>query len=148
VLGLLIAWLIYGRKAMAQGQPDPLKRLLGPVFTGMENKWWVDEFYDWLVIRPYNRLAAWLAFTVDWRFWHDWLHDVVIVGLYRKGSNWLAYRFDLGVIDGAGTGLGSVTRLAAGQLQRLQSGYVRNYALAIFIGLLLLFGLLVVSLVV
>jgi NADH-quinone oxidoreductase subunit L len=148
VLGLLIAWLIYGRKVMAQGQPDPLKRLLGPVFTGMENKWWVDEFYDWLVIRPYNRLAAWLAFTVDWRFWHDWLHDVVIVGLYRKGSNWLAYRFDLGVIDGAGTGLGSVTRLAAGQLQRLQSGYVRNYALAIFIGLLLLFGLLVISLVV
>jgi NADH-quinone oxidoreductase subunit L len=143
-VGLLLAWITYGRKAPAQGAADPLKRLLGPVYNGMENKWWVDEFYQRLVIGPYVSLARWLAETVDGRFWHDWFHDVVLAGSFRRGTGWLAWRFDLGVIDGAGTGLGRLTRGAAARLQRLQTGYVRNYALALLIGLLLMFGIILV----
>jgi NADH-quinone oxidoreductase subunit L len=141
ILGLFLAWLAYGRRSLTAGQQDPLKRLLGPVFSGMENKWWVDELYERIVIHPYVSLARWLADTVDGRFWHDWFHDVVLAASFRRGSGWLAERFDLGVIDGAGSGLGSLTKTAASRLQRLQTGYVRNYALAIFVGLLLMFGL-------
>ncbi|MCJ7512169.1 MAG: NADH-quinone oxidoreductase subunit L [Anaerolineales bacterium] len=141
-LGLLLAWIAYGRKALALGRPDPLKRLLGPVFTGMENKWWVDELYQRVLIGPYVALAGWLAETVDGRFWHDWFHDVVLAGSFQKGAGWLAQRFDLDVIDGAANGLGSLTRAAAGRLHRLQTGYVRNYALAILVGLLLMFGVI------
>ncbi len=108
----------------------------------MENKWWVDELYQRLVIGPYVSLARWLADTVDGRFWHDWFHDVVLAGSFRKAAGWLAGPFDLGVVDAAGSGLGRLTRGAAGRLQRLQTGYVRNYALALLIGLLLMFGII------
>ncbi len=141
-VGLLLAWIAYGRKALAQGAADPLKRPLGRVFTGMQNKWWVDELYQRLVIGPYVSLAGWLADTLDGRFWHDWFHEVVLAGSFRRASAWLAGRFDLGVIDGAGAGLGSLTRGMASWLQRLQSGYVRNYALALLVGLLLMFGII------
>jgi NADH-quinone oxidoreductase subunit L len=141
-IGLLLAWIAYGRKSLLQGAPDPLKRVLGPVFTGMEHKWWVDELYQKVVIGPYVSLARWLAETVDGRFWHDWFHDVALTGSFRRATGWLAGRFDLGVIDGAGAGLGSLTRGAATRLQRLQTGYVRNYALALLIGLLLMFGII------
>jgi NADH-quinone oxidoreductase subunit L len=108
----------------------------------MENKWWVDELYQRLVIGPYVSLARWLADTVDGRFWHDWFHDVALAGSFRTAAGWLAGPFDLGVVDAAGSGLGRLTRAAASRLQRLQTGYVRNYALALLVGLLLMFGII------
>ena len=46
--------------------------------------------------------------------------------------------FDLPVIDGAANGLGRATQAWAGGLRRLQSGYVRTYALAVLIGAVLM----------
>jgi NADH-quinone oxidoreductase subunit L len=47
---ILLSWLIYGRSPLKLGQPDPLKERLGAVFTGMENKWFVDEGYFAVII--------------------------------------------------------------------------------------------------
>jgi NADH-quinone oxidoreductase subunit L len=44
------------------------------------------------------------------------------------------------VIDGAANGLGALAGRAAGLLRRLQTGYVRNYALALFVGVIVLLG--------
>jgi NADH-quinone oxidoreductase subunit L len=140
LVAIVISWLLYGRKTMEAGESDPLRPILGPVFVGMENKWWVDELYGVLFIRPYIWLANFFAETIDWRFWHDWFHDSVLGAFYRNGSRWLATAFDLRVIDAIANGLGAVTQGAAVQLRRLQTGYVRNYALAVLIG-----GLLVLS---
>ena len=30
-----LSWVLYGRNPLTKGQPDPLKKMLGPVFTGM-----------------------------------------------------------------------------------------------------------------
>jgi len=46
------------------------------------------------------------------------------------------------VIDGAANGLATVTQQFAGGLRRLQTGYVRNYALSIFLGLVLIMAYL------
>jgi NADH-quinone oxidoreductase subunit L len=108
--------------------------------VGMENKWWVDELYEVLFIRPYIWLAHFFAETIDWRFWHDWFHDSVLGAVYRNGSHWLATAFDLRVIDAIANGLGAVTQGAAVRLRNLQTGYIRNYALAVLVG-----GLLVLS---
>jgi len=128
------AWLLYGRRPLAEGEADPLRRLLGPVFVGIQNKWWIDEFYDWLLVRRYVRLAAFLAEVIDGRFWHDWFHDTLMARSFRMGTRWLAEPFDLGVIDGAANGLADLIKAAAGRLHRLQTGFVRNYALALFLG--------------
>ncbi len=43
LLAILISWFIYGRNPLKADQVDPLKKPLGPIFTGMESKWIVDE---------------------------------------------------------------------------------------------------------
>lgn len=139
-LAIILAWLLYGRDPLREGQPDPLRRLLGRVFVGMERKWAVDEFYDWLVIRPYVRLSWILAEVIDGRFWHDWFHDTLLARSFRLGTRWLSEGFDLHVIDGAANGLARLTERAATQLRRVQTGYVRNYALAFFLGVVSLLG--------
>ncbi|NIS80973.1 MAG: NADH-quinone oxidoreductase subunit L [Anaerolineales bacterium] len=138
LLAIALSWRLYGRAPMEEGQPDPLRKLLGPIFVGMENKWWVDEIYDFLIVRPYVALAAFLADVVDWRFWHDWFHDSVLARAFREGTRWLNDAFDLRVIDGAANGLGDLTKGVAARLRLLQTGYVRNYALAVLVGVLLI----------
>ena len=49
-------------------------------------------------------------------------------------STWLAYVLDAKVVDGAVNGVGSVVRAAGTRLRRVQTGYVRNYALGIGFG--------------
>ena len=99
LIAIAFSWLLYGRRSIAAGGRDPLQRILGPVFVGMERKWWVDELYEVIVIRPYVALAAFLAQVVDWRFWHDWFHDRVLANSYNKGARRLAQMFDLRLIE-------------------------------------------------
>jgi NADH-quinone oxidoreductase subunit L len=106
----------------------------------MENKWWIDELYTALFIKPYIFIANFLADVIDWRFWHDWFHDSVLGAIYQNGSRWLAQAFDLQVIDAAANGLATLTKGAATRLRLIQTGYVRNYALAVLVG-----GVLVLS---
>ncbi len=86
LLAIYLSWLLYGRKPLVAGQKDPLKQPLGFVFTGMEHKWYVDEFYNAVILKPYSAISAFLADVVDGRFWHDWFHEKVIAGTY----NWLS----------------------------------------------------------
>jgi NADH-quinone oxidoreductase subunit L len=137
LLALGMSWWLYGRTTLKAGEEDPLRGILGPLFIALENKWWVDELYQFLFIRPYVALAGFLADVVDWRFWHDWFHDSVLARAFQSGTRWLNDGFDLRVIDGAANGLGDLTKAAAARLRVLQTGFVRNYALSILVGFLL-----------
>jgi NADH-quinone oxidoreductase subunit L len=140
---ILLAWALYGRRPLKADQPDPLRRLIGPVFTALENKWWVDELYWIAVVNPYIMLARFFAVTLDWRFWHDWFHDRVIAGTYNGLSRVMAVQIDLGVIDGIANGLGTLTQSTASILRQVQSGFVRNYALTVLLGVVLMIGYLI-----
>jgi NADH-quinone oxidoreductase subunit L len=93
--------------------------------------------YGILVVRPYTALSRFLAEVVEWRWWHDGFHDAVLARGFRGVTRWLAWGFDLPVIDGAANRLATWTQQAAGLLRRVQTGYVRNYALSVLIGLVL-----------
>lgn len=136
-LAILLAWVVYGRKPLTKGQKDPLRGALGAVFVLLENKYYVDEIYHVLLVRPYDWLAAFLADVVDWRFLHDWLHDTVITRSFTASTKWLAESMDLKFIDAAFNGLATLTGKLAGGLGRLQTGYVRNYALSVIVGVVL-----------
>ncbi len=143
LLAIFISWWFYGRNPLKAGQPDPLKKLLGPIFTGMENKWFVDEIYWALFVDRYVDLARFLADVVDWRFWHDWFHDRLIAGTY----NWLAnvalnHYADQRFIDALANGLGTLTQKFSAALRKVQNGYVRSYALSVLLGVVLLLGYL------
>mgnify|MGYP006278368805 CR=1 FL=1 len=140
-----LAWLLYGRKPLEEGEEDPLARSLGPVFTWINRKWYVDEIYRFLFLDRYQDLAKFLSKTLDWEIWHDWFHDRVIGAAYRQGSRILAQPIDLGLIDGAANGLARMVDRAAGGLGKLQTGFVRNYALAVFTGVVIILGYLLLQ---
>ena len=89
--GIVLAWYLYMRRAqemqklpLNQRPDDPLRSIIGPVFTLLENKYWVDEFYGYIiVIKPYQWLSKFLAEKVDWAFWHDFFHDKILAGSFN-----------------------------------------------------------------
>jgi NADH-quinone oxidoreductase subunit L len=115
LLGLVVAWLVYGRRSLGSpASPDPLELSLKGLFRAVEHKWWVDEAYHVIFVHPYELLTRFLSQPVD-----------------------------LGVIDGAANGLATLSRRLARAWSRLENGFVRSYALAIAIGLVLILGYLV-----
>jgi len=146
---LLSAWIYFSRYNRMQEMPvakrpdDPLRQFLGPVFTWLNHKWYVDELYKMVILDPYISLSRFLADVVDWRFWHNWFHDRVIKAGFDLLTTLLAVRVDLGGIDAAANGLGALTQRFARSLRRVETGYVRNYALSIFLGVVLIIGYLI-----
>ena len=146
LLAIFISWLIYGRRPLAEGQIDPLKKMLGPVFTVFERKYWVDEFYWAVFVNRYVDISRFLANVIDGRFWHDFVHEKVIAGTY----NWLSRTvLDFGVdqhfIDAIANGLGTLTKNISTGLRRLQNGFVRSYALAVLLGVVIIVGYLLLK---
>lgn len=116
LLGLWLAWTIYRHAPTSQKEPDVLQKALGPLFTAMEHKWWVDELYTAIVLNPIKAIAGFFSNTID-----------------LKG------------IDAAGTGLANATTGLGNWLRRFQNGYVRTYALWMLLGMLAIMTFLVLK---
>jgi NADH-quinone oxidoreductase subunit L len=89
-----------------------------------------------------------LGWTIDWRFWHDWFHDRALKDTFLAVTDLLANPIDHLVIDGAVNGLGRLTARASASLRKMQTGFVRNYALMMLAGVVLVvawFALLVMQ---
>jgi NADH-quinone oxidoreductase subunit L len=143
LFAILLSWLLYGRKPLRAGQADPLKRMLGPIFTGMQRKWFVDEAYQALILDRYAALARFTADVIDGRFWHDWFHEKVIVGSYNFISGIALNRYaDQRGIDAFFNELGAWTKDASESLRRVQNGFVRSYALVVLVGVVAMLGYL------
>ena len=143
---IALSWVLYGRQPLAEGQKDPLKKLLGPIFTVFERKYWVDEAYWAVFVNRYVDIARFLADVIDGRFWHDFVHEKVIVGTY----NWLSrtvldLRVDQQFIDAIANGLGELTKRISSGLRHLQNGFVRSYALAVLAGVVVILGYLILK---
>jgi len=146
LLAILISWLIYGRNPLKTGQVDPLKKPLGFLFTGMENKWFVDEIYQTIIINPFAKLSEFLADVVDWRFWHDWFHETIIAGTYNWLSNIaLNVYADQKGIDAFANWLGTATQWLSGVMRKVQNGFVRSYALSVLLGVVFIIGYLILK---
>jgi len=96
-----------------------------------------------VIVNPYVAVSNWLADQVDWRFWHDWFHDKVLAGGFNLLTRVLSVQIDLGIIDGIANGLGTVTQRIAAAMRSIQTGFVRNYALAVFLGMVIILGYLI-----
>jgi NADH-quinone oxidoreductase subunit L len=141
---IFISWLLYGRTPLEAGQPDPLKKPLGFIFTGMENKWFVDEGYFAVIINPFKHFSQFLADVIDWRFWHDFVHDTLIVGTYNWLSSIALDRYaDQKGIDAFANWLGAATQWISENIRKVQNGFVRSYALAVMLGVIIILGYLI-----
>jgi NADH-quinone oxidoreductase subunit L len=146
LLAIYFSWMIYGRNPLGAGQIDPLKKSLGAFFTGAENKWYVDEIYQAIIITPFTKLSYFLADVIDWRFWHDWFHETVIAGTYNWVSNIALNRYaDQQGIDAIANGLGTWTQYFSATLRKVQNGFVRSYALSVLLGVVVILGYLILK---
>ncbi len=128
--GLLLGWLVYRR--LPSGAADPLSRPLGPIYRLLQNKYYFDELYDLLFVRP----AYWFAETFVYR-WLDrgvidgFLHAVGRTAL-RLGS-FLRNAIDLPIVNGLGDAVGEGVKRAGRRFRLIQTGRVQEY---LVIGLL------------
>ncbi|KRA83465.1 NADH-quinone oxidoreductase subunit L [Altererythrobacter sp. Root672] len=104
LIGLSLAWLAYGRKSSLPGKTA---EQLGPVYRFLYNKWYFDEIYDFLFVRP----AFWLGRQL-WKRGDEGLID-------RFGPDGAAWVVEKGAVG---------ARLA-------QSGNLTTYALVMLLGL-------------
>ena len=103
-------WLAYRMYIQNPGMADRWMKYHKELYAFSLNKWYFDELYNRIFVRP----AFWLGNL----FW-------------KKG--------DGAIIDGFGPdGIAAVTRRVASRMSWLQSGYVYHYAFAMMIGVVLL----------
>ncbi|MBC7160365.1 MAG: NADH-quinone oxidoreductase subunit L, partial [Porphyrobacter sp.] len=104
LLGLAVAWLAYIHDTSI---PAAAARRLGPIYRFVFNKWYFDELYDALFVRP--------AFALGRILWQ---------------------RGDVGIIDRFGPdGAAWVVDRGAVLARKVQSGYLTSYALIMLLGL-------------
>jgi NADH-quinone oxidoreductase subunit L len=109
VAGIGLAWYFWLKNRRAS---ENIARSAAPVYTLLLNKYYVDELYDAVVVRPINAVST----TVLW-----------------KGA-------DAALIDGSVNGVGKAVQGTSATLRRLQSGSVRAYAASLFLGVVLILG--------
>lgn len=113
--GIALAYLMYFKQT---AMPGKVRAASGPIYTFLLNKWYWDELYERIFIRPARAIG-----TMLWQ------------------------RADLGMIDKGlihGVIIGSIKNGAA-RLRTIQTGMVYHYAYAMVIGLFALLTYLILK---
>jgi len=107
LIGISLAYVLY---LAAPGIPAKLATTFSGLYKFLLNKWYWDELYDFLFVRP--------AFYLGRGFW-------------KAGDEEL--------IDGVGpNGFARATKAIAGKTSRLQTGYLYHYAFVMLAGVAIL----------
>ncbi|MEE3227561.1 MAG: NADH-quinone oxidoreductase subunit L [Chloroflexota bacterium] len=146
VASIFVGFIVYYRRPLESSTaPDPLISVLGPSLKFFYNKWYIDELYDATFVRLYEWKARFLAFQVDWDFWHDFVHDQIILKSFKNAAGTLSGPVDRLGINKFFDGLAySVQNIAVNVLRPLQTGYVRNYALGVMLGVVMVLGIMLI----
>ncbi|MDP9342920.1 MAG: NADH-quinone oxidoreductase subunit L [Actinomycetota bacterium] len=86
---------------------------------------------DWIALRDRFRPVQQ---TLAHGWWFDQVYGALLVTPGKAGAAFVAYVVDRRIIDGAGNVLANLFARAASAGRRLQTGIVRTYALAFFLG--------------
>jgi NADH-quinone oxidoreductase subunit L len=125
--GLFIGWWVYGRKPIEGEAPDPLIKPLGPVHGFLRNKWYWDELYTVLFIRPTVYLSETVVYEVMDRGIIDGTLHLIARTTYALGAYFK--RFEERVIsDGVDAVKDLVLSFAEGG-RSLQTGKIQEYVL-------------------
>lgn len=101
VVIIVFAWRSFSRKERFEEN-----KVLGKV---LENKWYIDELYDNIIVKPLNGLAGFFK-------------DV----------------FEKNIVDGAVNGVGRLVQYSSRQVRLLQNGQVGSYILVMVLSLIVI----------
>ena len=128
--GVAIGYRLYA----TYREREPLTAL-GPGYTLLVNKYYLDDLYMKGIIRP-------IQYGIS--RWVNWTNQNILDGAVNAAA-WLTRKLSLGVdevdrkvVDGAVNGTGILTKLAGTGLRLIQSGDVQSYAALLFAGTVIL----------
>jgi NADH-quinone oxidoreductase subunit L len=103
VVSILFAGKLYGKQFKGENTTEGLPGILA-------NKWYVDELYNTIIVKPLDAFAGFLGRVVDNK-----------------------------IIDGLVNGVGKAVQFSGRQMRLLQSGQVGSYILIMMISIILFF---------
>ena len=135
VSGTLLAYVLYGTKTV---NLNDMKRHLAGMHQFLSQKWYFDELYDALFMKPMHQVAAFFA----------WIDRTLIDALVHSSarlivqvSKWDRF-FDEKFIDGLVNLIGRATFSSGILLKVVQTGRLRQYVMFIVVGVVALFAVL------
>ncbi len=129
---MLLAVWIYGVDP-SWSRAKAFVRRFPELFEWVNAKYYVDEFYEAMLIEPCKRLSAQL-----WSF-DTWVVDGMVNGAARftKAAANFSFWIDSKIVDGAVNLVAWLIQQAALGFKALQSGRVQNYAFVMFLGFII-----------
>jgi NADH-quinone oxidoreductase subunit L len=111
LIGISIAWLMYVKNT---GMPGKFVAAFPGLFKVVNNKYYVDEFYDFVFVR----------------------------GIMKAGGVLLKV-VDIGIIEGIINGVGALLQWIGGGLRKFETGFVQQYAFGMILGAIIVVGYIV-----
>ena len=114
ILSIPIAYYLFVKN---KNLPEQIAKVNKPLYEFLLNKWYFDELYDVLIVKPSKNLGLFL-----WKF------------------------FDIKLIDGFGPdGISSLIKKCSLKANKFQSGYIYQYAFVMLLGFSALLTFLIVK---
>jgi NADH-quinone oxidoreductase subunit L len=121
-IGLLFAFSGYYLRIL---DPNESKENFPGVFRFLWNKWYFDEVYSAILVRPGMMVARWCRWF-DTNMIDGFVHRLSRVNLLFSGwSGW----FDRWIVDGLVNVVGNIWYGVGNWLRTFQTGYLRSYVL-------------------
>jgi NADH-quinone oxidoreductase subunit L len=114
LLGIFMAWVFYSLKPEI---PKTLAVKFKAVYTTLWSKYYVDELYDFIIVRP----TKWIANSI------------------------VAEVTDSKIIEGIVNGVPIAIRNFGEKIRSLQTGYLQHYAMSMAIGLFVILALVLIA---
>lgn len=114
LIGIFLAFSFYIKNPQL---PKRLTEKYRAIYKILSNKYYVDEIYSAVFVRPLLKLSTFL-----WQV------------------------FDVRIIDGTANGSAFLIKWFSNITRKLQTGYFRNYALSLFLGVIVILGYLILKL--
>ncbi|MEM9954406.1 MAG: proton-conducting transporter membrane subunit [Chloroflexota bacterium] len=134
--GLWLGWKMYGEKPLEAGEEDPLIKYLGePIYTALQNRYYMDDLYDLIFVRPAQWISRGVITLLDKGIIDTVLHTLgfvfTVIGDFIKVMNkWL--------IDGVGDGVPKGIWDFGGWARQAQNGRIQFYLLIVLAAVLVI----------
>jgi len=132
--GFVLATLFYGVRTL---DAEDARRQFASIYRFVRAKWWFDELYDAVFVRPALAVSRAVA-AVD-RGGIDWLADHL--AFWCRSTANFDDLIDRLFVDGAVNGIARWTYRAGLRLRAVQTGRLRQYVMWIAVGIVGLFVL-------
>jgi NADH-quinone oxidoreductase subunit L len=142
--GLLVGWLMYGRKTVTNERKDPLVKAFGPLHTFLQNKWYWDELYHTVFYRP----TIWISEKLVPIFIDKGIIDGIL-HIIARVTYWIGHyakRFEELVFGQAVDWVKDQFLVLAKETRQLQTGKIQEY-LAVSGLIAAVFGFCLITLV-